>query len=202
MKRIALSLMTIAAVVVVAVGATSAYYSDSKVIKGNTFSTGSVMLGSVSGMPVTVTGLTPGKSITKPVGFQYTGSMKADIYIGNRGNQAPEFTDDDYLADVLRVKIVDTADSSVKFNGYAKGLAESWRGIASDMSAGWKWYDVTFTLDADAGNEFQNNQNLGTEFLLYAVQTGYPKPDIIPYCVVGDSGDPELWERIAIPECQ
>lgn len=182
MKRIALSLMTIAAVVVVAVGATSAYFSDSKVVSGNTFSTGEVMLGSVSGMPVTVTGLTPGKSITKTVGFQYTGSIPADVYIGNRGNPAKASDPEAYLADVLKVKIAKYNEPEVVyFNNYAKYLASDWKKIAMNMSAGWAWYDVTFTLDASAGNEYKNVQNTGTEFLLYAVQPEGGAPTTVPY---------------------
>jgi predicted ribosomally synthesized peptide with SipW-like signal peptide len=189
MKRIALSLMTIAAVVVVAVGATSAYFSDGKVIDGNTFATGTVTLGNVSGMPVTVSGLTPGKTITKTIGFRYNGSVNADIYLGNRGEVPPP----NYLADKLVVTIIDQSNGSWLFNDTANKLAGDWLKMVSNGSAGWRYYEVRFKLDELAGNEYQNVTNTDTEFLLYAVQAEGPKPDIKPYCVLGTSGDPDDW---------
>lgn len=179
MKRIALSLMTIATVALLSVSATSAYFSDTKAVAGNTFATGTVKLGSVYNMPVKVTNLIPGIAQTTTVGFQYAGSTKADVYLGNRGNAAtPAYR----LADVLYVKIVDHANSSnVLYEGWANGLASAWRKVATNISAGWQYYDVTFTLSSSAGNDYQNKVNKNTEFLFYAVQTGGSIPTTVPY---------------------
>ncbi len=70
MKRIALSLMTIAAVAIMATGATSAYFSDTAAIKGNTFSTGTLEL-RVNRQPTVAgavfTAVAPGDMKTSPV---------------------------------------------------------------------------------------------------------------------------------------
>jgi len=178
MKKIAMSLSMIAFVSMLAVGATGAYFSDTKAVQGNTFATGTVKIGDVSNMPVNVTNLIPGVPQTTMVGFKYTGSTNADVYVGNTGNPStPAF----YLADVLKVKIMNHSDNSiVYYNGLANGLVSNWKAIASDIGAGWQYYDVTFTLNSSVGNEYQEKTNTNTVFLFHAVQTGGGAPATPP----------------------
>lgn len=195
MKKIALSLMTIATVMVVAVGATSAYFSDARIIGNNTFSTGTVTLGNVNDMSVQVNGLIPGQTQTRNVGFAYTGSTGADIYIGNRGAAGgPNF----YLANKLYVQIFDK-DGNEVFYGTADKLATNWTRLVNNGGNGWYSFEVRFTLSTDVGNSFQNQSNVITEFLLYAVQNDGPIPTIRPYCVSGSSGNPDTWSSVGLP---
>ena len=59
MKRIALSLAAIGMVVAMSAAATGAYFSSSAYVNGNTLTTGSVTMGSVSGDSMHVTNLIP-----------------------------------------------------------------------------------------------------------------------------------------------
>jgi len=188
-KKITLSVMTIAIALVMVVGATTAYFTAGKVVSDNTFTTGSVTLGNVSPTSLSVTNLIPGHSVTKSMSIKYTGNVTADLYLGNRGNTD---TPADYLADKLWVTIVDQDTAAWLYNGYADGLAGAWVKIADDVNFGWKNYDVTFTLDADAGNAYQGKTNLNTEFLFYAIQWDGPAPTTVPYTTTGT--DPEGWD--------
>jgi predicted ribosomally synthesized peptide with SipW-like signal peptide len=189
MKKITLSLLTIAAVVVMVVGVSQAYFTDGKVIDGNTYATGEVTLGDVSPMKLTVLGLTPGKTITKTMNFQYVGSERADVYLGNRHENPGGVNNSDTELRKLRVKIWNS--EGTHFDDYAYKLAESWYPIANNMKDGTKYYTIEFTLDADAGNEYQGVHNNGTVILLYAIQAGAPGPTSIPYSTRGS--DPEAW---------
>ena len=174
MKKIFLSLALIGLLGSGAIAATRAYFSDGVVQGANTFATGTVDLdsASMSGLPLTLTNLAPGIPQTRNVNIRYLGTLNADMYLGVTGDSStPAF----YIADKLKIKIV--SGSTVLFNNYANLLSESWRKIATDMSPNFlNEYVVTFTLDADAGNLYQNVENKNTVFMFYAVQTGAPAP--------------------------
>jgi predicted ribosomally synthesized peptide with SipW-like signal peptide len=183
MKRIMLSLLTIAAVAVMATGATSAYFSDSEVVAGNTFSTGTVSFGELGGMKINLSGMVPGVAQTKVVGFEYTGSTNADVWVGARGTSEPG--QPQFFADVVDVTIADYNTGQVYYSGLVAGLGNDWNWVASNTGAGMKYYNATFTMHTDAGDKYQNQTNWDTEFLLYAVQTGAPKPASVPYKTAG-----------------
>ena len=178
MKRIALSLAAIAAVVTMGVAATGAYFSNTAYIKNNTFATGTVTLASPSSQSINANNLAPGVAQTFDRSIGYTGSINADLYIGVRGT--PNSTDTDYFADHLNVTIYDQADWSIKYNGHANGLSTSWSKIAQDIPQ-WttKNYRIVFTLDSNFTSQGLNNTN--TEFVIYAVQTGGTVPATAPY---------------------
>lgn len=178
MKRIALSLATIAAVVTLSVASTGAYFSDTKVAYNNTFATGTVTLADVSGASLTVTNLVPGIPQTFDRSIGYVGSANADLYMGNRGYSAP--ADNNYIADKLWVTIYDKDGWAVKYNGWANGLATSWTQIASNVTQNTtKDYRMVFTLDNSFTNQTVNNTD--TQILFYAVQTNGPVPATPPY---------------------
>jgi hypothetical protein len=87
MKKIALSLMTIAAVAVMATSATGAWLFDKEEVKGNTFASGSIdlVLGAGNPMPFGVSNLKPGDFGNGKVTLTNAGSLDGvlDIKLAN-----------------------------------------------------------------------------------------------------------------------
>ena len=176
-KRMILSIAMILVAVSAVAGGAVAYFSDIKIIEGNTFATGEVSLGEVTGMPMTVTGLVPGESRTLAASFTYDGSVNADVYLGVSGTG-----DTDYLADVLEIVIENNAQTVNYYNGLVSGLSSAWTRIAENISGGTtRYYKVTITLDSSVGNEYQGKTNTDTVIMLYAVQAGGSAPDVSPH---------------------
>ena len=81
-----MSLATIAAALTFAAAATGAYFSNATYVLGNTFTTGTVTIGSVSGDSLNVTNLIPGVwTGAYPFNVPYVGSINADLYAGVTG---------------------------------------------------------------------------------------------------------------------
>jgi|GEM_PF-2574864 hypothetical protein len=180
MKKIALSLATIAAAVTLAASATGAYFSSSWVSAGNQFTTGSLTLDSSYGLPIIVTNLMPGVPQTVNVGIHYTGGSNADIWLGSLDTAG--YSGSTYIGNELNVQVVgaDSYNNGVTYySGTLNNLQNNWNWIASNVGNGWYEYNVTFTLADSATN--QNVNNTTTDFLFYAVQTGAGAPTTAPY---------------------
>jgi hypothetical protein len=189
-KRIILSVVMITIAVSAVAAATSAYFSNGQVLGNNTFATGNINLGGFNVANLSVTGLTPGVPVVVPnVGINYTGDINADLYVGARGTTAPG--DPKYLADKTYLRIYYQGTSSIVWEGWVKDLSTGWREIADNTSAGWKAYDLQFTLDVSIDNTHQGVSNTDTEILIYAVQHGGPVPSTVPYLTI--NADPKLW---------
>ena len=82
MKNIIKSLLSIVAVAAIAGGATWAYFTDSKTVNNNTFSTGTVKI-SVENpngtLPFKVTGMAPGDSEELRIDIENTGSLDVTL---------------------------------------------------------------------------------------------------------------------------
>lgn len=182
-KRLLLSLTTIILTVAGLTGATLAFFSQGKVLAGNTFSVGSVSLGSFNYTSLNLTNLLPGVEVTVPnFAVEYTGTTNGDLYMGARGNTS---TPADYLADKLYLKIYKQGTSTLVWQGYTNALSTAWQKIADNTAPGWQAYDLKFTLDNNVDNTYQGKMNTNTEILIYAVQTGSPAPTTEPYLTTG-----------------
>jgi predicted ribosomally synthesized peptide with SipW-like signal peptide len=179
MKRIALSLAAIGMVVAMSAAATGAYFSDTVQITGNTFSTGSVVIGSMSGTHLNETNLEPGVwTQAYPVDVPYVGSLNADLYVGVTGTSTPANLTS-YIANELTVEIVNST-GTVVYDGLASGLSSSWAEVATNIGPNtWNDFNVYFQLPST--DTTQGILNTDTDVLLYAQQAGAPAPTSIPY---------------------
>jgi predicted ribosomally synthesized peptide with SipW-like signal peptide len=184
MKKILLSLLTIALVSVVAVGATRAYFADDEIVPGNTFSTGTVRIGETWQMPLTFSGLYPAAEQTSPIfAVKYIGSVKGDLYYGLK------FTPNhDDLSGVLYIQIerVTSAGDHIDwiYGGWTSVTQpfNNWTKVASGLNQNeWAYYKLSVRMDQNAGNEYQDKTAVN-DVVLYAVQQGGPTPSgVIPY---------------------
>jgi predicted ribosomally synthesized peptide with SipW-like signal peptide len=180
MKRIAMSLMTIAAVTVMVVGATNAYFHDVAAVRGNTFSNGTVAIGDLTSRSLTVTDLAPGAwTGAYELIIPYVGNLNADLYVGATGTSAP--SDLAYFGDKLYVRAY--SGSNVVYEGFANDLSTHWRKFASNVSKSDQTFQLYFYLDPSVDNSKQGVSNTDTELLIYAVQTGMVEPELsgMPY---------------------
>jgi predicted ribosomally synthesized peptide with SipW-like signal peptide len=183
-KRIILSVIMITVAVSAVAAATSAYFSDGKVLSANTFATGTVKIGELNVTSLNVTGLTPGVPVLVPnIGVNYTGTINADLFVGARGTSQPQ--DSTFLANILYLRIFQQGTQNVVWEGLVSDLSTGWRALANNISAGWQAYDLQFTLDQNVGNSKQNITNIDTEILIYAVQHGGTVPSTVPYLTTG-----------------
>ena len=147
MKRIALSLMTIATVAVLSVGATSAYFTDQEEIKGLTFSTGTVEItvSQPSYQRMVFDNLKPGDSIRKYVTVHNNGSLD----IASLKVSAVNKSDDAGLLNHLTVALYGTVD------GYEQGIYTPDWGTGQPVNAFLNGVDVLSTAvyrEATAGH--------------------------------------------------
>lgn len=115
MKKIAVSLLTIMAVVVMATGATGAYFTDQEEVKGMTFATGTVSINNVSDSwmtHVSFVNLKPGDSVRKWVKISNDGTLDVASLKINAINELGDLE----LLDQLRVAVYG------QVNGYDQGI--------------------------------------------------------------------------------
>jgi predicted ribosomally synthesized peptide with SipW-like signal peptide len=192
MKNILISFALVLGVVAVVAGATRAYFTDTGVVEGNTFSTGTVKLGDFGTQAITVTNLAPGKwSDWKTLQVPYIGSLNADLYAGVGGCLGTD--DDDYIADVLQMQLRRYPSEEWVWGGYTEYLSTNWLKVATNITYGNHWYMMRFMLDADVGNEYQEVSNTDTRIIIHAVQAGEVDfPYVEPWELV-NSADPVYW---------
>jgi predicted ribosomally synthesized peptide with SipW-like signal peptide len=183
-KRIILSLAMIALTIAGVTSATVAYFSDTAVRQGNTFSMGTVKVNTAwtSGLPFSFVNLTPGaESVSGVLGVGYGGSIPADLYLGMRGPTSdPDLTPilDYYLEEV-------TAGGAHVGNVFGWTAANDpyyhWKLVASNLTSGnWKYYRVHIHVHSDAPNDYQGLSAEHQDVIIYAVQHGYPAPSTAP----------------------
>jgi len=174
MKRIALSLMTIAVVATMAASATNAYFSDTKIVANNTFSTGTVTLGEVYNMPINISGLYPGAEKSSDlVAVNYTGSLKGDLYFGFK--EVPghaNFTN--YIK--FQVEVLDSNGNHVDwvYPTWQEALYPytDWTKAASGLNQNdWARYKVYVQMGTDTPNSLQG-KTAYADIVFYAIQEG------------------------------
>ncbi len=181
-RRLLLSFLMITLTLAGVIGATSAYFNTGTVLGANTFQTGTVSIGGFNYQNLTLTNLTPGTPVTVTnFGVNYTGSINADLYIGTKGTSSPG--DAAYFADHLYLRIYAQGTPDIVWEGYVNALSTAWKKIADNTPAGWKAYDLQFTLDATTDNSHMGVTNSDTKILIYAVQAGGPIPTTMPYLI-------------------
>ncbi|MEI6144138.1 MAG: TasA family protein [Candidatus Berkelbacteria bacterium] len=141
MLRIAKGLLTIIAVATIAVGATGAYFSDSKTVSGNTFTAGTLALtvGTPSSAVWTMPTMAPGQSTgVQTLTVTNTGSLKGHLSLNiaflpaDSVPNAVDVTDQD----VAKNMIVDSA-TWVDNSNVAPGLNLIGSLVTDSNSNGW-----------------------------------------------------------------
>ena len=183
MKKILLSVLTIALVATVAVGATRAFFFDDEISSGNTFTTGTVAIGETWQMPLTFSGLYPGAEQTSPMfAVKYTGSVKGDLYYGLRFT--PGYANLENVLSIQIERVTSAGDHISWIYGGWTPVAwpfSNWTKTASGLNENeWAYYKLSVRMDPNAGNEFQGKTAVN-DIVLYAVQEGGSAPSVIPY---------------------
>lgn len=182
MKNIALSLAAIATVLTMSVAATGAYFSDSKVVEGSTFATGTVSLNQAWLKPINVAGLYPGAEKTDTFHVQYTGSVKGDLYFGFQHKSGG-----DVLGNDLTFAIEKTQADGTSL-GYITGWVTAdypygqWISLASGLNQNeLAYYKVHIKMkDTDSAQNSEQGKTALANIVLYAVQQGGSKPNQTP----------------------
>jgi len=174
--RILKSLVMIGVVAALVIGATSAYFSDTERISGNTFATGILDIDGTSNFPLNFTNLAPGGTYTQDVAVHLGGTLPADIYFGLKHESGAD------LSAVLSAAIYDV-DNSTWVTGWNPVLYYfgNWTKAATNVSPGqWRTYRVYVRMDPGADNTYQNLTN-HTQVILYGTQVGAPYPGTPPW---------------------
>ena len=185
-KRIILSLAMISLVIAGVTSATVAYFSDTAVGSGNTFTMGTVDLDTTwtSGFPFSFVNLTPGEeSVSGVLGVGYGGSILADLYFGMRDDGTSGAYDLTPVLDYYIEKVL--ADGTHVENVFdwrsATDAFANWNKIADSVANGnWNYYRVHIRVHSDADNLYQG-QFAGNDVIIYAVQYDAPGPDGQPW---------------------
>ena len=153
MKRIARSLLIIAAVAALAVGATSAVWTDSATVPDNAFTTGTLDISTdpTSAM-FTADDIYPGWSETQSLIVSNDGTipLKYDIAASKSAGDDALYTSSKFL-----LKIGTTSGAGDIYNGTVSGLSNlsSMRTLAASAN---ETIYFTVSLDSTAGNDLQN----------------------------------------------
>lgn len=161
MKRIAMSLVTIAAVACLVVGATGAWFTDQATVTGNTFSTGVLDI-DASGSAwnnVTIAGnMKPGDTINKT--FTVINKNQANFggnstLSGKLSISTPYASGSGDLYNYMKAKVTRMQwGQVVVFDGWLRDI----NGVDGQaiLQPGWSQeYKVELTLPADAGNGYE-----------------------------------------------
>jgi predicted ribosomally synthesized peptide with SipW-like signal peptide len=173
-KRIILSLVMIALTIAGVTSATVAYFSDSVVNSGNTFSMGTVNVDNawVSGLPIRLLNLAPGEIRSSGVlGVGYGGTVTADLYVGLRHTSGGD------LRSVLEYYIQEVSSDGVPIRNVNSwepvgNLFEGWKKVADNVQNGnWRYYKVHVKVSGAADNALQGEFVIN-DIIIYAVQDG------------------------------
>jgi len=179
-KKIILSLAMIALTIAGVTSATVAYFSNTTVSKGNTFSMGTVEVTQADGwgLPYTLSNMIPCEQReSKIIIVKNTGSVPIDLYFGekHRSGQGNFVDMVDYAIDE-----VDSGGVSLRrWVGWDDiGLLfTTWNKVADNIPAnGYKRYKFYVRLDCDMDNDFQG-KSATNDIILYAVQHDAPAPE-------------------------
>jgi len=168
--------------------ATVAYFSDTAVSSGNTFTMGTVEVTQSDGwgLPFMFTNMIPGEQKESGIiTVQNTGSIPIDLYIGERhisgdGNFQSVV---DYAIDEVTCWDGDYVHQWVGWQDVGL-LFSTWNKVGEDISANThKCYKVYVKPSINMGNEFQGDTAV-TDVIIYAVQHGSPVPSTAPHIFV------------------
>jgi predicted ribosomally synthesized peptide with SipW-like signal peptide len=185
MKRIAMSLMTIAAIAVMAIGATGAYFTDQKVVAGNTFTAGRVQIqiNGAGAAPQTFTNMAPGVW-TAPVEYQIynlSTSLPVKYYFEDRAVSESVAGYYDKINVIVRHTNAGTPNPAgwpIVYNGTLRNLAVNSTGTPGIISPTLGTnithvFYMQFELDPSAGNVYQG-ATATADFVFNATQDNNP----------------------------
>lgn len=179
MQKILLSLLTIILVSVVAVGATRAYFSDTKTSTGNSFTAGTMnlKLNGTDGVTATwaMSNMKPGDLVSASINLTNPGSIDAnhvEVSVANAVTDvAPTATNP--LDQVVQITSLNYGGADIlssvsdsNGNGY-KDLDDLQAGLdnlsaPAPLGASTKTLAMTVQFRADAGNEYQGDSDAMT----------------------------------------
>lgn len=187
-RRILLSLLMIGLTVAGVSGATAAYFSDTAVKSGNTFSMGTVSVkGEGEGgsdiwqLPLAFQNLIPGQEKESTLfAIKHSGTMPVDFHVGLK------VTKDERVRDNLKYAIAETdSQGNVKQwwgPKWAKmnDLLNNWKKIGDNVSdTEWHYYKLYIKPDLEMDNKYQGKTDT-MQLTIYAVQHGSGVPNKNP----------------------
>jgi len=185
-KKIILSLVMISLAIAGVTSATIAYFSDTAVSSGNTFTMGTVDLDTAwtSDFPFAFVNLTPGEeSVSGILGVGYGGSIPADLYFGMRDDGTSGAFDLTPILDYY-IEEVEAGGAHIRnVFGWRPAIDafENWNKVADSVNEGdWKYYKLHIKVSENATNQYQG-QFAGNDVILYAVQHDAPPPSDQPW---------------------
>lgn len=203
MKKILLSLLTIALVSAVAVGATRAWFFDSEASTENSFTAGTLdlVLGAGNPIPFSATNVVPGQDGNGKVTLTNSGSINADLDVkitnfvqAENGLNEPELSAGDYenggdlwisfgmvgYLDVNQNSVFDSGDIQLAYNGQKAAYPGFWggdfhyAGVGSNLTG---WNDI-MTMVPGQSVDF---------VMLWKVPTTWDYPNYNQNIIQGDS---------------
>ncbi|MFH2062224.1 MAG: TasA family protein [Candidatus Beckwithbacteria bacterium] len=181
-KRIILSLAMIALTIAGVTSATVAYFSDTAISTGNTFTMGTVEVEHIDGLPFLFENMIPGEQKESEIIIvENTGSMPIDLYVGQKATSGTgDFKD-----------VVDYAINEVLGNGtfvktwinwqHVSFLFSTWNKVGENIPTGeFRYYKVYVKPLDTMENEHQGDSAI-TDVFIHAVQAGYSAPSTEPW---------------------
>lgn len=153
MLKIAKSLIVIVAVASLAVGATSAAWTDSTVVAGNSFTTGYMdITTSPASALFTATNMYPGWSETQTLTVNNSGTVPLNYDIAASMSSGDAAL---YGASAFKLKIGTTSGAGDVYDGTVSGLT-GLSLVRNIVAAGNEVLYFTVSLDSSAGNALQS----------------------------------------------
>jgi predicted ribosomally synthesized peptide with SipW-like signal peptide len=184
MKKIAISLSMIAFVAMMAVGATGAYFSDSKIVGNNTFATGTVDINNAWQAPITIAGLYPGAVKTADFSVKYDGSIKGDLYFGFKVVPGHVVLGSELQFQIEKINASDGLSAGFVYGDWVSADFPygSWTKIASGLNKDQSVYYKVHVKMIERGVSQDGFQGMTAynDIVLYAVQENGPSPATPP----------------------
>jgi predicted ribosomally synthesized peptide with SipW-like signal peptide len=174
-KKIFVSFLVLILLLIGTTGAVIAYFSDTKIISDNTFTTGSVRLDSSLTTPIIFENLLPGDSQSQDISIKYDGTVKADLYFGISNQNlinSPFYNsveEESYLE--LSVFDNDSSETIIDWQDY-KFFLINWSELMAQVDPGTtKNYRIDARLKSSVENDLQGKTD-SSNLIFHTVQSG------------------------------
>lgn len=174
-KKIFVSFFVLILLLIGTTGAVIAYFSDTKIISGNTFTTGSVKLDSSLTSPINFENLLPGETQSQDISIKYDGTVNADLYFGISNQfliNSPFYNselDESYLE--LSVFDKDSNETIIDWQDY-KFFLTNWSELMAQVDPGTtKNYRIDALLKSSVSNDLQGKID-SSNLIFHTVQSG------------------------------
>lgn len=153
-KKIALSFLVMALMMALVGGATFAWFTDSETVTGNSFATGTLVVGLDNTSPLAGSNLAPGSSISKSGSIQNTGSLDAYYRVTLTSTNDPTLKG---MAGTLSDKIQCTVvlNNGTPYTTTLKNVLGKTIFVGTINASNTIPYNVTLSMPNTVGNEAQ-----------------------------------------------